>query len=261
MNLPHINAIIQARTGSRRLPRKVLARIAGKPLLQRVIERVKGSRYIKEIIVATTTKEEDGAVISIAKKSKVTWFLGSEKDVLDRYYHAALAYGGDPIVRITGDCPLIDPRIIDETIAFYLKQKGAIEYTSTPHLYPEGNDTEVFSFRALKEAWEKARKPSEREHVTPYIKEHVAAKLLEKEGEDYSWMHWSVDEKRDLLFVQRIYRYLSPARPHFSAKDIIDILKKHPELLEINRGLTGYEGYTQSLKEDALWGAHTHHSR
>lgn len=260
MTSRRVLAIIQARTGSQRIPQKVLADICGKPLLWHVIERVKRSKLIQDTVVATSTRKKDSAVVAITKKCGVKWVLGDERDVLDRYYRAAAAYGGDPIVRITGDCPLIDARIIDEVITFYLNHQGKIEYTATPSSYPEGNDTEVFSFRALKEAWEKARKPSEREHVTPYIKAHVATDLLKKEGKDYSWMHWSVDEKRDLRFVRSIYKYLARTNPLFSVYDIIALLEKHPELLEINKGLTGYEGYQKSLREDALWENHIHRS-
>lgn len=251
-------AIIQARSGSTRLPKKALRIICGRPLLWHVIMRVKKSQSVAKVILATTTRPEDRALVRVADACRVESFTGSDHDVLDRYYQAAVQFGGDPIIRITGDCPLIDPAVIDEVLAFYLRKQPEIDYTFTPALYPEGNDTEVFSFASLKEAWRHARKPSEREHVTPYIKEHATVARIEKKGTDYSGMHWSVDERQDLRFVRSVYRHLYSKNHFFSMDDILALLKKYPKLLKINEGLTGYEGYQTSLKQDLVW-QKTHH--
>jgi spore coat polysaccharide biosynthesis protein SpsF len=246
-------ACIQARMGSGRLPGKVLMDISGKPMLWHVIERVKASRIIDTVVVVTTHNKEDVAVEALAKKCGVYCLKGSEKNVLDRYYQAAKRYNADPVVRITGDCPLIDPSVIDEIITWYCSQKGNIHYTYTPPPYPEGQDTEVFSFYALKEAWKYAKKPSEREHVTPYIKSHpekFPSNIIQKRGEDLSWMHWSVDESCDIAFVRAVFEHLAGSRRTFSMKKVTALLKTHSKLLKINKGLTGYEGYQKSLKED-----------
>ena len=249
-------AIIQARMGSTRLPGKVLMDIAGKPMLWHVIERVKRCKKVVSIVVATTTKEEDKAVIELAKKCGVETFAGSEEDVLDRYYQAAKKFNADIIVRITADCPLIDPEVTDKIIRYFIENFGKFDHFGPPKGYPEGLDTEVFTFQALEKAWLEAKKPSEREHVTPYIwcnpDMFKLGKLPSdlKEGEDYSHLHWSVDEECDLRFVREVYKRLYREGEIFHMRDVLNLLHEHPELLEINKGLTGYEGYMKSLKED-----------
>ncbi|MDD4477062.1 MAG: ElyC/SanA/YdcF family protein [Patescibacteria group bacterium] len=252
-----IVCIIQARMGSTRLPGKVLKFILEKPMLYRQIERVKRANTIDKIIIATTINKEDDIVASTAREAGVDCFRGSEADVLDRYYHAAKLAKADIIVRLTGDCPLSDPDVIDETVGYFLKYAKDLDYASKPVNYPEGLDVEVFTFTALERSWKDGKKISEREHVTPFIYTHPEIFRIgvaqQSGGKDYSKMHWSVDTAEDFVFVTNIFEALYRKNPFFSKDDIIKFLKNHPELLFINKGGTGYEGYKKSLKEDKVF--------
>lgn len=222
-------------------------------MLVHQIERVKQARFIDKIIVATTTKSEDDSIFSITHDTGISCFKGSENDVLDRYYQAARTANADIVIRITGDCPLSDPKVIDETIEYFLKHREELDYTSKPTNYPEGLDMEIFSFGALERAWNEATKPSEREHVTPYIYNHpeiFRVRTWQNGAEDHSAMHWSVDTPEDFVFVTKIFENLYPQNPVFSKDDVLDFLSEKPELRSLNVGGTGYEGYTKSLKED-----------
>lgn len=242
--------------GSTRLPGKVLEPILEKPMLARQIERVRRARLVDEIIVATTTKSEDDPIVIVARKAGISCFRGSESDVLDRYYQAAKEARADIVIRVTGDCPLSDPAVIDETIEYFLKNIADIDYTSKPTNYPEGLDMEIFPFSVLERAWKEAMKPSEREHVTPYIYNHpeiFRVRTWESGKGDFSKMHWSVDTPEDFIFVTKIFETLYPKDPSFSKDDVIKLLSEKPELLAINTGGTGYEGYAKSLKEDEIF--------
>lgn len=244
--------IIQARTGSTRLQGKILKPILGEPMLARMLERVKRAKKVDAIVVATTDKPEDDATAELAKKCGVQVFRGDEKDVLDRFYKASKKTGADIVIRLTGDCPLHDPAVIDEVVERFLN--GELDYTHTPINYPEGLDTEVFLFTALERAARDAELPSEREHVTLYIRNHPELFRVDgawKSGsEDNSSMHWSVDTQADFDFVTRIYEQLYTANPSFNKDDVLALLAQHPEFLEINKGGTGYEGLAKSLEED-----------
>jgi spore coat polysaccharide biosynthesis protein SpsF (cytidylyltransferase family) len=247
-----IALIIQARMGSTRLPGKVLRSLAGAPMLAREIERVRASTLVDTIVIATTDKPEDDTVAQLASTLGVHCYRGSEQDVLDRYYHAAKGTGADIVVRITGDCPLQDPVVIDEVIQHFLDH-SEIDYVGTPTNYPEGLDTEVFRFSTLEDAWKNAQLPSEREHVTPYIKNHpekYTTVSWTKDTEDNSSMHWSVDTEEDFQFVEKIFDALYEEGKAFHKDDVLACLAAHPELLAINKGGTGYEGYAKSLTED-----------
>lgn len=246
-------AIIQARMGSTRLPGKILMPILDEPMLARMIERVKRAQKIDAVVVATTDRDEDDPTAALGALCGVSVFRGSEKDVLDRFYNAAKESGADTVMRLTGDCPLMDPAVIDTVVEHFEAAQGRIHYTSTPRNYPEGLDTEIFPFSALKEAAENAALPSEREHVTPYIKNHperFTCETWEEGKDDHSSMHWSVDTRADFDFVTKIFEQLYPHNPGFSKDDVLVLLSKHPEYLEINKGGTGYEGLAKSLKED-----------
>ncbi len=248
-----IVCIIQARVGSTRLPGKVLKLILGKPMLLHQIERVKRSRVIDKIIIATTTKNEDDPIESLAVKAGVFCFRGSEHDVLDRYYQAAKGAQADIVIRLTGDCPMSDPVVIDETVEYFMNQYGEIDYTSKPTNYPEGLDVEVFSFDALSWAWNDGVKPSEREHVTPYMYNHPEIFNLGIWGsgtDDFSKMHWSVDTAEDFMFITKIFETLYPSNNFFSKEDILTLLQEQPEFFLTPKSGTGYEGYVKSLKED-----------
>lgn len=247
-----IVGIIQARMGSTRLPGKVNMPIFGKPMLQREIERVKKTRKVDTWILATSDTPADDVVAAIAAATAVECFRGSEKDVLDRYYHAAKNAQADVVVRITGDCPLHDANVIDNVVQRFAEM--SVDYAKTPEEYPEGVDTEVCSFAALETSWNEASLPSEREHVTLFIRNHPDRFKLDQwrtGGTDYSEMHWSVDTPQDLAFVTKIFEHFGERE--FGMQDVIAYLSQHPELLEINKGGTGFEGLAKSLKEDEEW--------
>lgn len=250
-----ITFIIQARRGSTRLPGKVLKPLLGKPMLSRELERVKRAKKADAIIVATTDKPEDDAVAKIAAEAGVKVFRGDENDVLDRYYRAAKEVGADVVVRITGDCPLHDPSVIDEVVTHF--EKTDVDYALAPTNYPEGLDTEVFRFSALETAWKEAQLPSEREHVTPFIRNHPERFTIDapwrSEEVNGTGMHWSVDTEPDFTFVAEVYKHLYHQNPAFGMNDVLALLAEHPELKDINKGGTGFEGLEKSLEEDEEW--------
>lgn len=247
-------AIIQARLGSSRLPKKVLLDLSGKSILERVVERVKRSSLIDEVIVATTVKEEDIEVLKLCEKFRTLVYRGSENDVLDRYYQAAKQFNAGNVIRVTADCPLIDYRIIDKVIKLHLSSKA--DYTSNilEETYPDGEDVEVFTFSALEKAWGCATLLSEREHVTPYIRKNGALFKLSnlKNSENLSDKRWTVDEPSDYEFIKLVYDHLYKVDPFFSMEDVLKLLEIQPELEKINQGIIRNEGYLKSLKEDRV---------
>ncbi len=248
----NIVAIIQARMASTRLPGKILADLAGQPLLYRVVGRAQQAVRLDRVAVATTNRPADAAVAQLCEARGFLCFRGSEQDVLDRYYQAARQFGADVVVRLTADCPLLDPAIIDETIRAF--QEGAYDYVSntlTP-TYPDGLDTEVFSRAALEKAWHEAQLPSEREHVTPYIWKHPEAFRLGsvQNTEDLSLLRWTVDEPADLEFVRRVYARLG-AEATFGMPEVLALLQAQPHLGDLNAHFQRNEGYQKSTRTDA----------
>lgn len=247
-------AVTQARFGSSRLPGKVLREINGKTLLQIHLERISRARSIDRVIVATTMEPEASGICSIAHSLGVGSYQGSLADVLDRYYNAVSALRPDWVVRITSDCPLLDPRIIDEIVTFALD--GSFDYASNSivRTYPDGMDVEVFSFGALEIAWKEAALPSEREHVTPYIWKNcdVNGGRLFRGGNftysrDLSAIRLTVDELPDFELVEILVNALGTDAPWES---YVDYIHAHPHLLEINRQFQTNEGYARSLEKD-----------
>ena len=249
-----IAAIIQARMGSTRLPNKVLIKIEGKPMLWHQINRIKQSKYSPEIIIATSNLDQDKPILKLAEESNVKFFAGIHEDVLDRFYKASLNYEIDIIVRITADCPLLDPEVFDKVLTTFLK--GDYDYVSNvrPATYPDGLDVEVLSFKILEKVWKKTRLASEREHVTGYIGTHLEQiKYTNVENENnLSEYRWTVDEKEDLDFVKKVYNHLYPKKKIFLMRDILDLLNEKPELQEINKGFVRNEGYLKSLQNDKI---------
>lgn len=243
-------AIIQARMGSSRLPGKVLADICRKPMLWHVIRRTNQSRFITYLVVATSHLSEDDPIAEHCRRENVECFRGSEQDVLDRYYQSAVHYGARDVVRITADCPLLDPNIVDLVIDMY--QSGNYDYVSNlmPRTFPIGLSAEVFSFDTLESAWREAKWQSEREHVTPYIMNHPEYYRLGNvvRGDDLSSLRWTVDESRDLEFVRSVYSRF--ANDSFGMDEIIELLARRPELTKINEGIGHDDNYKKSLRED-----------
>ncbi len=241
--------------GSTRLPGKVLQPILGEPMLKRMLERVQRAKKLDAIVVATTDTSADDATEELAKSVGVGVFRGSEHDVLDRYYRAAKEAGAEVVVRLTGDCPLMDPAVIDELVEHF--DARSFEYSGMPENYPEGLDAEIFTFAALETAAHNATLPSEREHVSPYIKNHPELFSIEPRwvsgARDDREMHWSVDTQADFNFVVKIFETLYPKNSYFTKDDVLHLLDERSELLEINKGGTGYEGLAKSLKEDEVF--------
>lgn len=249
-------AIVQARTSSSRLPGKVLKKILGKPMILLELERLQRCRMINKIILATSTDTSDDVLEETVKNAGFSTYQGNLNDVLDRYYKCANQYSPVHVVRITGDCPVIDPRIVDSIIIKHLQENN--DYTSNvlePATFPDGLDTEVIKFSALEYAWKKAALPSEREHVTQYIIKHpeifkhgsIFCELSDIGGE-----RWTVDEPEDFNFIQQIYERLYPEKPIFLIEDILALLKDNPDLRKINLGFERNEGLVKSLKEDKI---------
>lgn len=229
-------AIIQARMGSTRLPGKVLKDLAGATVLARVVSRVRRARLIDEVLVATTDRPADDALVAECRKCSVAVSRGAQDDVLDRYYRSAQLVRAEIVVRITSDCPLIDPEITDKTIAAFLDARPDYASNALQRSYPRGLDTEVMSLDALTRAWEEAQKPYEREHVTPYIYEHPEKfRILSVPGNpDYSSHRWTLDTPEDLEFLRAIYARLNN-HTTFSWRQVLDVVDREPELMDLNR--------------------------
>lgn len=234
-----IVAIIQARMGSTRLPGKVMNNLCGKTVLAHVIERVKQSKLIDEIIIATTRSKNNDVIVSEAINNGAKIYRGSEEDVLSRYYEATVENNADIVVRITSDCPLIDPFVIDKIIEFYLNNSYELVTNAGMDLsqrtYPRGLDVEVFSSKVLEEAYEKATEKYQREHVTPYIYENSRNIYYYKNDVDFSKYRWTLDTNEDFELIQAVYEELYKGKHDFYFKDILKLFNKKPELSEINR--------------------------
>lgn len=245
--------IIQARMSSTRLPEKVLKTLLGKPMLQQQIERIYLAKHFDRVVVSTSLDPSDDPIETFCQNISVCCFRGSLEDVLDRYYQCACRYKAAHIIRITADCPLIDPEVIDQVIQTHLIQQN--DYTSNVGIetFPDGLDIEIMSFKTLETAWKNAQKPSEREHVTVYIRNHSE---MFKTGNieskiNRAHLRWTVDYEEDFLLVETIYKhFLSSGNPKFTSNEIYSLLEKNPVLLNINKNHQRNEGYTLSLQKD-----------
>lgn len=234
-----IVAVIQARMGSTRLPGKVMKTILGKPVILWDIDRVSLSKLIDEIVVAIPFGKQDDVIADTIEEynNKILISRGSEGDVLDRYYNAAVQTNADVVVRITSDCPLIDPVVVDHVIEQFLNNDCDYCSNSLQRTYPRGLDTEVFSFESLERAWKEAHALYEREHVTPYIRGNSDKFILlnVENNVDLSHLRWTLDYPEDFEFITEIYKRLYPKKKIFYMEDILDVLNREPWLLEINK--------------------------
>lgn len=231
--------IVQARMGASRLPGKPLKKVLDKPLLSYLIERLKRVQLSKTIVIATSTRAKDRPIVELSEQENVAFVRGSEADVLSRYVKAAKKTFADVIVRITGDCPIIDPLIIDEAIESFLSHAPHVDYLSNTleRTYPRGMDVEVFTRRALEEAAKNGKTANEKEHVTLYIYKHPEKfKLISMESKkDLSFFRWTVDTEEDFELIRRILESLYPVNPNFGIKEIEHLMKAHPEWIAINQ--------------------------
>lgn len=249
-------AMIQARCGSTRLPNKVLKDLCGKPQLQRVIERVQRSGKIDEVMVITSINKANLPILKLCTDIGVRTGIGSEDDVLDRYYQTAKLLRPDYVIRITGDCPCIDSQLIDEAIC----QMGEdIDYCANTLIptFADGLDFEIIRFSALEKTWREAYHLFEREHVTQYIIRHP--ELFRQQNfassfGDFSNHRWTVDEPEDFEVIEQIYKHFV-CESHtevFGYRDILSFLQEHPEIMKINRKYQRNEGLEKSIAEDKI---------
>lgn len=254
MNNEKVLTIIQARKGSTRLASKVLLDLAGKPVLEHVINRVGRSRLTTEFIVATTVNREDLAVVALCARLGVSVYCGSEPDPLERYYQATKLFGGAHVVRIKADCPAIDPQVIDDAIALHIDSGADYTGNTLERTYPVGQDVEIMTNRTLETVWRKAGLASEREHITIYIPKHPESFTIRhlKTTPNLCSKRWTIDNPEDYELLRKIFDSLYPANPCFGMKDVLDFLAKNPDLEKINAHLDIEAGVRKSLAEDRV---------
>jgi len=251
--------------GSSRLPGKVLREVNGRPLLSYMLERVLRAKTLDSVVVATTNRLQDEPIVKLCQDQGVITFRGNEQDVLDRYYQCGLQLGADDIVRLSADCPLIDPQVIDEVVGVY--KSGKYDYvanTAPPTgTFPQGMDVEVFSFAALRQAWRDARKPSEREHVTFYFWKNPSlfSTFRYDLSRNLSRYRLTVDEPEDLEVVSGVLTELFPVNPKFTMWDIVTFLEERPGLLSRNAHVLPRQGWRRALDRDKQRESHLQRSR
>jgi len=251
-----IVALIQARIGSTRLPGKVMIDICGRPAIWHIVNRLRHVPEIDEVVVATSISFENGVLEKFCRNEQIQCFRGSENEVLDRFYHAAKHYKADVIVRITGDCPLIDPQSVSLAIHKFLEEDEQLDYVSlatgagafnkTINKYPDGTDTEVVSFHALERAWKEAKDPLDRgESVLSYIwrRKNIFQCKLIPFSRNLGNLRWTLDRPNDLDFIRKIYEKLYKPDYCFSMMDVLRLLEAEPSLSKINEAGIGKEGY------------------
>jgi spore coat polysaccharide biosynthesis protein SpsF len=251
-----IVTVIQARTSSNRLPNKIFLPLTGKPLLLRMYERVAASKLKGTIVIATTTDKSDDKVEALCKEYQLICYRGHSTDLLDRHYQTAKLFNADAVVKIPSDCPLIDSNVIDKVLQFYIDNPNKYDYVSNLHpaTYPDGNDVEIFSMKALVNALVNAKRNMEREHTTPYFWENpdkFRIGTVDWESSlDYSMSYrFTIDYEKDYNFIKSVYDELYPLNNIFTLEDILDLLERKPEIKKINEEYCGVNWYRNHLDE------------
>ena len=235
-------AIIQARMGSTRLPGKVISKIQDYSMLEIIYKRLKKSKGVDKIIIATTSLDKDNEIEDLCIKNRIDFYRGSEKNVLKRFYEAAKLFQADTVIRITADCPLVDARLVDEAINLFYDKN--VDYLSNvnPPTYPDGFDIEIFGINALTKAHENARNEYELEHVTPYITENYQmTKYIMKNSIDLSHIRLTVDQPEDLLVIKDLFKYFAP-NIYFSYEDVMNVYNTNIEIFSQNHNIERNEG-------------------
>jgi spore coat polysaccharide biosynthesis protein SpsF len=247
-----ITAIIQARMNSTRLPNKVLMDICGKPMIWHIWNRLMYADMLDKVVISTSVEESSIPIIEFAKEYNIEYFAGSEEDLLDRWYQTAKHFKASAIVRVTCDCPLVDPYLVDELVSFYLDE-GPYDFVSNARpkaTYPKGLDIEIFNVRTLGKVWKEIKDPLMREWGSANFFEHpdkyMTANLVYKEN--LSNMRWTVDYPEDMEFVREIYKRLYKEDDVFLMSDILEVLRKNPRLSEINKKYAGEDTYKEVMR-------------
>lgn len=248
--------LIQARTGSSRLPGKVMMPLLGKTVLERMWERVTAARVPAQFGMIITQEASDDPIAELCEDLRILCYRGSTQDVLDRHYQAWRLWGGQAVVKIPSDCPLIDPKIIERVLNFYTEHVGQFDYVSNlhPQSYPDGNDVEVMSAGALERAWKEAKEPFQREHTTPYLWDNPAqfriGNVLAETGDDLSQSHrWTLDYLEDYKLIKAVFEELYPHDPLFGVEAIVNLVDSRPELKALNDQHRGYIWYNQHKEQ------------
>ncbi len=252
-----IAVVVQARTGSTRLPNKVLLPVAGKTLLERMVERVEAASTPFALVIATTTDAADDPIAALCTRMGVRCFRGHPTDLLDRHYRAALDVGADVVAKIPSDCPLIDPTVIDRVLGTFVARADELDYVGDlqPATYPDGNDVEVMPIGVLETAWREATRPLEREHTTPFVWERPERFRLHnvawERGLDLSMSHrFTIDYPEDYAFVRAVFEALwRPERPIFTLDDVLALLSERPDIFALNSKYAGVNWYRHHLDE------------
>jgi spore coat polysaccharide biosynthesis protein SpsF len=241
---------------SSRLPGKVMLPVLGESLLYRMVERLKMIRHEAQIVIATSEDPGDDIMEQEASKIGVPCFRGSLNNLLDRHYQVAKQYNADIILKIPSDCPLIDPKIIDQVLDFYFESPGQYDFVSNLHpaTFPDGNDVEIMTMACIEKAWKEATRQLELEHTTPYIWENAEkfriGNIIWHTGKDYSMSHrFTIDYQADYDFIEAVFEALYPTKPDFSCEDILKLLEKHPNIYQINAQYSGVNWYRNHLDE------------
>ena len=243
-------AIVLARMNSARLPGKVLMSLANKPVLAHIVERLSYCKLVDKILIATSHERSDNPIAEYCENNNINYYRGNLDDVLDRYYQAAKTYNAETILRVTGDCPAIDPIVVDAVIAGYLSNK--YDLYGLGGEFPDGLDCTVFSFLALEKAWKESKLKSEREHVCPYMEKNPQMfnngmlelfKGLEKH-------RWTLDTPNDYDLLSKVFNKLYREKTPFLTHEILQFFQNHPKLLEINSDIVRNEGYLKSIQEE-----------
>jgi len=258
-----IVVVVQARTGSSRLPGKVLMPLANRPLLHRMLERVLAANTPSAVVVATTHDGADDVIETAAKEAGVACFRGHPTDLLDRHYWAGITFRADVVVKVPSDCPLIDPAVIDRVIGYYAAHADDADFVTNLHppTYPDGNDVEVIPFRVLETAWIEATQEHEREHTTPFIWErHDRFRIHNVPWEcglNYSSTHrWTIDYLEDYQFLAAVYAALwTETRPIFSVADVLSLLDARPDIAALNACHAGKAWYRNRLAPAPISGS------
>lgn len=251
--MPEVLTIIQARLGSTRLPGKVMLDLAGRPMLSHVIARMKRSRLTSRLIVVTTVDAEDLPIVEMARALGLPVFRGSATDPLQSFVSAARLYGADHVVRIKGDCPIIDAQVVDAAIRLHLDEGADYTGNCLQRSYPVGLDVEILSREALEKVWREAALRSEHEHITLYVHNHPELFAIRHlaQADDRSALRWTVDYPEDYDLVSRIFAALYPLDPEFGMSAVLDFLSHRPEFALLNAHVRADAGVQISLAGDA----------